>query len=53
MNRLPGEQDGGQTNGWGIVFHKHNFKFQYKMKHLGVSKKKIIFYVRMGIKILP
>ena len=25
MNRLLGEQDGGQANGWGIVFHKHNF----------------------------
>ena len=22
---LPGEKDGGQANGWGIVFHKHSF----------------------------
>ena len=26
MNRLPGEQDGRQANGWDIVFHKHNFQ---------------------------
>ena len=29
MNILPGEKDGGQTNGWGIVFHKHNFLLFY------------------------
>ena len=28
MNRLPGEQDDGQANGWGKVFHKHNFQFE-------------------------
>ena len=27
MNRLPGEKDGGQTNGGGKVFHKQNFDF--------------------------
>ena len=27
VNRLPGEQDGGQANGWGIVFYKHNISF--------------------------